>query len=114
MVDAPECVQDLLEKLLACETERLGLPEEAEELRDAYIAAKVLPPRWSDDALHVAQAAVSRADVIVSWNFKHLVNPLRIRGFNGVNVAQGYGPVVIMTPEDLAHIWKEQDDEEDK
>lgn len=62
--------------------------------------------------MHVAHASVARADVIVSWNFKHLVNPLRIRGFNGVNAAQGYGPVVIMTPEDVAHIWKEQDNED--
>jgi hypothetical protein len=112
LVDAPERVQDLLERVLACESERLGLSEEAQDLQNAYLASGVLSPKWSDDALHVAHASVARADVIVSWNFKHLVNPLRIRGFNGVNAAQGYGPVVIMTPEDVAHIWKEQDNED--
>lgn len=114
LVDAPERVQDLLERTLRCDNERLGLPEEAEELRDAYLAAGVLPEKWADDALHVSHAAVARADVIVSWNFRHLVNPLRIRGFNGVNATQGYGPVVILTPEDVSHIWKEENDEEDE
>jgi predicted nucleic acid-binding protein len=112
LVDAPERVQDLLEQALRCDSERLGLPEEAEELRDAYLTAGVLSGKWADDALHVAHAAVARADVIVSWNFRHLVNPLRIRGFNGVNAAQGYGPVVIMTPEDVSRVWKESDDED--
>jgi hypothetical protein len=55
----------------------------------------------ADDALHVAQATLARADVIVSWNFKHLVNPTRIRAFNGVNLGQGYGLVVIMTPAEV-------------
>lgn len=114
LVDAPERVQDLLERTLRCDNERLGLPEEAEELRDAYLAAGVLPEKWAGDALHVSHAAVARADVIVSWNFRHLVNPLRIRGFNGVNATQGYGPVVILTPEDVSHIWKEENDEEDE
>jgi len=114
LADAPERVQDLLERVLSCEYERLGLPEQAEELRDAYLAGGVLSAKWTDDALHVAHATVARADVIVSWNFRHLVNPLRIRGFNGVNAAQGYGPVVIMTPEDLSHAWREENDEEDE
>ena len=114
LVDAPERVQNLLERTLRCETERLGLPKEAEELRDAYLAAGVLSAQWGDDALHVAHAAVAHADVIVSWNFKHLVNPLRIRGFNGVNTALGYGPAVIMTPQDVSQSWKEENDEEDE
>ena len=111
LTGAPARVQDLLERVLAGESERVGLPQEAEALRDAYLAARVLTPRWSDDALHVAHATTARADVIVSWNFRHLVNPVRIRGFNRVNAAQGYGPVVIMTPEDLANAWKEHEDE---
>ena len=111
LADAPTRVQDLLERVLAGDCERLGLSDQTEELRDAYLAARVLTPKWADDALHVAHATSARADVIVSWNFKHLVNPARIRGFNAVNAAQGYGPVVIMTPEDLANAWKEEEDE---
>ena len=111
LVDAPDRVQDLLERVLAGDYERLGLPDQAEVLRDAYLSAGVLAPKWADDALHVAHATIARADVIASWNFKHLVNPLRIRGFNSVNAARGYGPVVIMTPEDIARAWQEENDE---
>jgi len=51
-------------------------------LRDAYVQAGIVTPKYGDDALHVAQATLARADVIVSWNFRHLVNPVRIRMFN--------------------------------
>lgn len=114
LVDAPDQVQDLLEKVLSSASERLGLLDEVEELRDAYLEAGVLSAKWADDALHVAHAVVARAHVLVSWNFRHLVNPLRIRGFNGVNATRGYGPVVIMTPEDVSHICEEKNDEEDE
>jgi hypothetical protein len=59
---------------------------------------------YADDALHVAQATVARVDVIVSWNFKHLVNPIRVREFNGVNLAHGYRLIVILTPADVVRI----------
>ena len=114
LVSAPDHVEDLLQRVIDAGCERLPLHREAKELRDAYLSAGVVTANYADDALHVAHATVARADVIVSWNFRHLVNPLRIRGFNGVNAAQGYGPVVIMTPEDLSHAWKEEDDEEDE
>jgi predicted nucleic acid-binding protein len=111
LVGAPSRVQDLLERVLEGECERVGFSEEAGRLRDAYLAGGVLTSRWSDDALHVALATVAAADVIVSWNFRHLVSPLRIRGFNRINAAQGYGGVVIMTPQDVAETWKEAEDE---
>ncbi len=78
-------------------------------LRDAYLRAGVVTPKYADDALHVAQATLARVDVIVSWNFKHLVNPTRIRMFNGVNLAQGYGLVVIMTPSEVIGFLEEAD-----
>jgi len=35
---------------------------------------KVVPPRYEEDAFHVAIATIHKLDLIVSWNFKHLVN----------------------------------------
>lgn len=77
------------------------------ELRDAYLAAKVVGPRWSDDAAHVATATVARADLIVSWNFRHLVKWEKIRKFNAVNLAMGYPVMTILSPREVI-----RDDEE--
>jgi predicted nucleic acid-binding protein len=53
------------------------------------------------DALHVALASVARADVLVSWNFKHLVQLRRIRGFHAVNVLRGYPLLEIRSPREV-------------
>jgi hypothetical protein len=71
---------------------------ESRHLRDGYLAAKVVGPAHDTDAHHVALATVSRADLIVSWNFKHLVHYDKIRGFNAVNLREGYAPVAIYSP----------------
>jgi predicted nucleic acid-binding protein len=110
--EAPQEVKDLLSRTLRGESERLEVTEETVELQDAYLTAGVVPRKYADDALHVALATIARAHVIVSWNFKHLVNPISIRAFNGVNLIQGYGPVVIMTPTDLIPILEGKDEEE--
>lgn len=113
LVSAPEQVQALLARTLETGSERLPLTAQAIRLRDAYLRANIVTAKYADDALHVAQATLARADVIVSWNFKHLVNPARIRMFNGVNLGQGYGLVVIMTPAEVLgslEVDNEQDD----
>jgi len=102
--DAREEVQALLEEIAHTGAERLSLSAEAVALREAYLAAGVVTRKYADDAMHVAQATVARADVVVSWNFRHLVNPARVRAFNGVNLAHGYGMVIILTPADVVKI----------
>ena len=111
LVDAPEQVQNLLQRVIDSGYERLSLDQEAEHLRDAYLMAGVVTAQYADDAMHVAHATLARADVIVSWNFKHLVNPSRVRAFNGVNMAERYGPVIIMTPSDINGVLEESDEE---
>ena len=112
LVDAPQEVRDILQRVIDSGCERLTLTREAEELRDSYLAAGVVTGKYENDALHVACATIARADVIVSWNFKHLVNPFRVRAFNGVNVAQGYGQVIVMTPADIVEFMEGNDEEE--
>ena len=107
LIEAPEQVQELFQKVLNYSCERLALSIEVEELRDAYLAESIVTPKYSNDALHVAHATIARADVIVSWNFKYLVNPFRIRRFNSVNMAQGYGAIIIMTPSDIVNAMEE-------
>jgi hypothetical protein len=107
---APEAVREILRRILAAGAETIVVTDEVLDLRNAYLDANVVGHRYADDALHVAHATVTRADVIASWNFSHLVNPTRIRAFNGVNVAKGYGLVVIMTPADILGLMEATDE----
>ena len=53
------------------------------------------------DAQHIALASVVRADVLVSWNFKHIVNLNRIRLYNSVNMKLGYPLIDIRSPREV-------------
>lgn len=75
----------------------LEIGPDALELQRAYIEG-ILTETWYDDALHVALATVAECDVIVIWNFKHIVNFKKIPLFNAVNVLQGYRQIAIHSP----------------
>lgn len=77
--------------------------DEVELLRQEYLSAGILPPTSEDDALHVALATVHKADLIVSWNFKHIVNVDKIRRFGAVNLVQGYQPIDIRSPKEVVY-----------
>lgn len=81
--------------------ELLRIDIEAAELADAYIAAGILPVRMRADAQHIALATVGRVDILVSWNFKHIVNLQRIHGYNSVNLRHGYPMIEIRTPREV-------------
>jgi len=57
--------------------------------------------RMRVDALHIALATVARVDVLVSWNFKHIVNLKRIHAYNAVNLKHGYPLLEIRTPREV-------------
>lgn len=98
---APEDVANVLLSVPASQRERLEIDDEVEDLADAYIRAGVVSVRWREDCVHVAAATVNRADAIVSWNFRHLVRLDRIKGFNAVNLAEGYGILTILSPREV-------------
>lgn len=98
---APEAVRTTLAGLPEDCLERVEAGAEAERLRDAYLEAGVLGRGSIADAHHVAIAVVVRADMIVSWNFKHIVHYEKIRGFNEVNLREGYGPIEIHSPKEV-------------
>ena len=78
--------------------------QEVARLHDAYIAAGVLGPASRDDAEHVASASVAGADLVVSWNFKHIVHFEKIAGFQAVNMLHGYNPIRIYSPREVVEI----------
>jgi len=103
LIKAPESVQDLFARTFASPEMILDVTDEMDDLAAAYIQKAVLPPKYTDDARHVAVCVVSRADYLVSWNFKHLVNVNRSDAFNAVNLLQGYQPVRIVNPLELIY-----------
>ncbi|MSU47530.1 MAG: PIN domain protein [Opitutus sp.] len=104
---APARVRELMQSAFA-PADVLGVSEEMEELAAAYLAQKVVPVGYADDAQHVAVCSVARFDYLVSWNFKHLANARREAGFNAVNVLQGYPPVRIVPPTFLIYGHEEE------
>ena len=74
---------------------------EAVALRQAYLDAGIVTPNAIDDALHVALATVARCDIIVSWNFRHIVHFEKMRGFNAVNLREGYRTIEIHSPKEV-------------
>ncbi|MBI4871571.1 MAG: hypothetical protein HY814_08385 [Candidatus Riflebacteria bacterium] len=98
LAGAPLAVQQLLTSLPSALVRPVELTAEAIELRNAYLAAKIVGPRWEEDATHVALATLARADAIVSWNFKHLVRLDKIRLYNQVNLFHGFGLLAIVSP----------------
>jgi len=55
-----------------------------------YITEGVIGGGKLVDAEHIAIAAINHVDVLVSWNFRHIVNLQKIRGYNSVNLKYGY------------------------
>ena len=72
----------------------------AVELANRYIKENVVGKTSFDDCVHIALATIHRADILISWNFKHIVNFYRIRG-NSVNLKSGYQTLEIRSPKDI-------------
>ena len=101
LVDAPEKVRDVLKPIPEEHREYLDLTPEAAELADRYLKEGVIGLGKRIDAQHIAIATISRVDVLVSWNFRHIVNLARIRGYNSVNLRQGYPVLEIRSPSEV-------------
>lgn len=101
ILNAPARVQEVLFSIPSDTLERIELTQEILSLRDAYLSAAIISTRWRDDAAHVATATVARADAIVSWNFQHIVRLDKMRAYNQINLANGYGILTIISPKEV-------------
>jgi predicted nucleic acid-binding protein len=100
MVAAPPAVRRFFDEMLGF-AEVADVAANALDLRDAYVDAKIVTQRYSDDALHVALATVAGCAVIVSWNFQHIVHFQKIPLYNAVNVLKGYRSIAIFSPREV-------------
>ncbi len=99
--NAPDRVRNLLNSIPNYQIKSFDVSQEAEQLAKTYISEKVVGKTSYADCLHIALATLCHADILVSWNFKHIVNIDRIRGYNSVNLKQGYKMIEIYSPLEL-------------
>lgn len=79
----------------------IALEEPMRELAAAYVQQGIIPARYLDDALHIAAAVYGNADVLVSWNFKHLVKRQTRLQVNALNAGRGLRAIEILAPPEL-------------
>jgi hypothetical protein len=77
-------------------------------LQQAYLDAGIVSERFATDALHVALASLAGASMIVSWNFRHIVNFQKIPKYNAVNRLHACGEIAIYSPLEVV-----EDEDED-
>jgi predicted nucleic acid-binding protein len=108
LIAAPEKIQSFVRNLPPERIQYIEITEESIHLADEYIKDKVVGKTSRDDCIHIALATINRADVLISWNFKHIVNLDRIRGYNSVNLKLGYPIIEIRSPKEMID-YEEED-----
>ncbi len=101
LINAPGEVKGFFRSLPTNQLEFIKLTKEAIQLAEMYIDEKVVGETSRADCRHIALATLNTADVLVSWNFQHIVNLRRIRGYNSVNLREGLHTLEIRSPKEL-------------
>jgi predicted nucleic acid-binding protein len=101
LLNAPEKVKEFVKSLKSENTVFLEITDEAIDLATDYIKEKVVGQTSFADCLHIAIATINHADFLISWNFKHIVNIQRIRGYNSINIKKGYKQLEIRSPREF-------------
>ena len=99
--NAPQRVKDFFQQIKDEHKEVVSVTAEGLQLAQTYIAENVVGQTSLDDCIHIATATLTKVDVLVSWNFKHIVNVYRIRGYNSVNLRLGYSTLDIRSPKEI-------------
>lgn len=99
--DAPENVRNKILSIPAQFLNQIKKNDEADFLASKYIEFKAISNNFYNDALHIAIATINNCDVLVSWNFKHIVNYRRIILYNSINLMFGYKSIDIRTPKEV-------------
>lgn len=108
--NARPSVRDHVQEIPKSNIVAVGVSDEVMKLAETYINEGALTNKSYNDALHIALATINVADVLASWNFKHIVNINRIRLYNSINLRLGYHLIEIRTPRE---ILKPKDNEEE-
>jgi predicted nucleic acid-binding protein len=107
LLNAPERVREYFKALPKENMERIVVGDEMIALASKYIAENVVGQTSFDDCLHIAAATIKKVDMLVSWNFKHIVNVYRIRGYNSINLRMNYISLEIRSPKEIIEYGNE-------
>ncbi len=108
LIKAPEKVRKVLQDN-KINFEEIIVTQETIELASEYVKEKVVGQTSFDDCIHIATATINKIDILVSWNFKHIVNIQRIRGYNSINLRNGYQTLEIRSPKDIINYENEKE-----
>lgn len=95
----PDAAAERLE--LLGDMELLVVTDDARALTKSLIDSLAVPASQPRDALHIAIGAVQGVQFILTWNFKHILNPHLQNRIADTCRADGYEPPVICTPQQL-------------
>jgi predicted nucleic acid-binding protein len=101
LLNAPENVKEHFKNLPKQNIERVLVTDEILTLATKYVAEKVVGQTSFDDCVLIATATIYKVDILVSWNFKHIVNVYRIRGYNSINIRSNYQSLEIRSPKEI-------------
>jgi hypothetical protein len=102
---APESIRIQLDGLVnKIEPILLEINTEVEELADRYIKEGIIPEKYRRDAIHLAVAVINEIELVVSWNFSHIVKLKTRIMVNGVNKLLGYHGIEICSPEEVSEL----------
>jgi len=101
LVNAPEKIRKYFKELPDENMERVMVNDEILILASKYIDEKVVGQISFDDCVHIAAATINKTDILVSWNFRHIVNLYRIRGYNAINIRSNYQSLEIRSPKEI-------------
>ena len=101
LFNAPSLVREYFSSINSDQKEKVQVTPEALHLAQTYIDEKVVGPSSLDDCIHIAVATINKVDILVSWNFKHIVNVYRIRGYNSINLRLGLATLDIRSPKEI-------------
>jgi len=107
IADSPENVREQFLEFFKINPEILKVNEEAIALVEIYLEHKILSEKFRNDMLHIALATVADVDILVSWNFRHIVRHDKIRQFNAINLSQGYHVINIYSPREVTSYEKD-------
>ncbi len=99
LISNPQLRREVLQ--FARKFRTLEISEKANELAEEYVEENIFPEKYFSDALHLAIATIGKINVLVSWNFEHIVKRKTKISVNLVNTLKGYHTIDIASPLDF-------------